>query len=64
MEIISHNYSFSFEEHEINRENHILLNPDVKPIFRNTAKSDFLKIYMREKENLKHALESVQAGFA
>ena len=51
MEIIRHNCSFSFMEHEINRENHIVLNPDVKPIFRNTTKSDLLKIYMRERKS-------------
>ena len=51
MEIIRHNCSFSFTEHEINRENHIVLNPDVKPIFRNTTKSDLLKIYMRERKS-------------
>ena len=59
MAIIRHNYSFSFVEHKINREIHILLNPDVKPICRNTTKSDILKIYKRERENLKCALELV-----
>ena len=59
MAIIRHNYSFSFAEHEVNRKLHIFLNPDVKPICRNTAKSDVLKIYKRERENLKRALESV-----
>ena len=51
MEIIRHNYSFSFAEHEVNRELHIFLNPDVKPICRNTAKSDVLKIYKRERKS-------------
>ena len=59
MAIIRHNYSFSFAEHDVNRELHIFLNPDVKPICRNTAKSDVLKIYKRERENLKRALELV-----
>ncbi|XP_030970702.1 zinc finger BED domain-containing protein RICESLEEPER 2-like [Quercus lobata] len=59
MAIIRHNYSISFAEHEVNRELHIFLNPDVKPICRNTAKSDVLKIYKRERENLKRALELV-----
>ena len=53
MAIIRHNYSFSFAEHKINREIHILLNPNVKPISGNIAKSNVLKIYKREKENLK-----------
>ena len=51
MAIIRHNYSFSFAEHEVNRELHIFLNPDVKPICRNTAKSDVLKIYKRERKS-------------
>ena len=59
MAIIKHNYSFSFAKHEINREIRILLNPDVKPISQNTAKSNVLKIYKRKKENLRHALELV-----
>jgi len=59
MAIIKHNYSFSFAKHEINREIHILLNPDVKPISKNTAKSNVLKIYKRKNENLRRALELV-----
>ncbi|KAL4632156.1 hypothetical protein ACB092_04G031900 [Castanea dentata] len=57
MAIIRHNYLFSFAEHEVNRELHIFLNPNVKPICRNTTKSDVMKIYKRERENLKRALE-------
>ena len=52
MTIIKHNYSSSFAENDINREIHILLNPNVKPISRNTAELDVLKIYKREKEIL------------
>ena len=59
MEIIRHNYSFSFVEHEVNREIHNSLNLDVKSICRNTAKLDVLKIYKRERENLICALELV-----
>ncbi|KAL0008586.1 hypothetical protein SO802_010088 [Lithocarpus litseifolius] len=51
MAIIKHNYSFSFAKHEINREIHILLNPDVKPISKNTAKSNVLKINKRKKKS-------------
>ena len=61
--IISHNYPFSFAEHENNRLLHCYLNLDVKTIFRNTAKSDVIKIYMREKENLKHDLKSITGRF-
>ena len=51
MEIIRHNYSFSFVEHEVNREIHNSLNLDVKSICRNTTKLDFLKIYKRERKS-------------
>ena len=59
MKIIKHNYSSSFAENDTNREIHILLNPNVKPISRNTVELDVLKIYKREKENLSRALELV-----
>ena len=61
--IISHNYPFSFAKHENNRLLHCYLNLDVKTIFRNTAKSDVIKIYMREMENLKHDLKSITGRF-
>ena len=61
--IIRHNCPFSFAEHENNRLLHCYLNPDVKTICRNTAKSDVIKIYMREKENLKHDLKSITVRF-
>ena len=55
--IIRHNYPFSFAEHENNRLLHCYLNPNVTTICRNIAKSDVIKIYKREKENLKHDLK-------
>ena len=61
--IIRHNYPFSFAEHENNRLLHCYLNPDVKTISRNTAKSEVIKIYRREKENLKHDLKSITGRF-
>ena len=61
--IIRHNYPFSFAEHENNRLLHCYLNPDVKTICRNIAKSDVIKIYRREKENLKHDLKSITGRF-
>ena len=51
--IIMHNYPFSYAEHENNRLIHVYLNPEVKPISRNTAKQDVIKIYKRKKESLK-----------
>ena len=60
---IRHNYPFSFVEHENNRLLHCYLNPDVKTMCRNTAKSDVIKIYRREKENLKHVLKSITRRF-
>ncbi|XP_057956549.1 zinc finger BED domain-containing protein RICESLEEPER 2-like [Malania oleifera] len=56
--VIKHCYPFSWVEHEGNRDVHKYLNPDVKPITRNTAKADVLKIHKREKEKLKLTLHS------
>ncbi|XP_057948280.1 zinc finger BED domain-containing protein RICESLEEPER 2-like [Malania oleifera] len=56
--VIKHCYPFSWVEHEGNRDVHKYLNPDVKPIARNTAKADVLKIHKREKEKLKLTIQS------
>ncbi|XP_057965301.1 zinc finger BED domain-containing protein RICESLEEPER 2-like [Malania oleifera] len=40
--VIKHCYPFSWVEHEGNRDVHKYLNPDVKPIARNTAKADII----------------------
>uniref|UniRef100_A0A2N9IRW0 BED-type domain-containing protein n=1 Tax=Fagus sylvatica TaxID=28930 RepID=A0A2N9IRW0_FAGSY len=61
--IIRHNYPFSYAEHENNRLIHVYLNPEVKPVSRNTAKQDVIKIYKREKESLKFALKSISGRF-
>ncbi|GMY09741.1 zinc finger BED domain-containing protein RICESLEEPER 2-like, partial [Fagus crenata] len=61
--IIMHNYPFSYAEHENNRLIHVYLNPEVKPVSRNTAKQDVIKIYKREKESLKFALKSISGRF-
>lgn len=50
--IIKHNYPFSYVDYEATRQMHKFLHRDVHHITRNTAK-DFLKIYEREKMNLK-----------
>ncbi|KAK9279226.1 hypothetical protein L1049_012904 [Liquidambar formosana] len=57
--IIKHNYPLRYVEHEGYRDLHNFLHSDAKPISRNTAKVDVLKIYSKEKEKLKHALESI-----
>ena len=57
--IIKHNYPFSYVEHEATRQLHKFLHRDVIPICRNSAKSDVLAIYEREKANLKMKLEKV-----
>ncbi|XP_031255108.1 zinc finger BED domain-containing protein DAYSLEEPER-like [Pistacia vera] len=57
--IIKHNYSYSIVEHEGIRDVHMYLNHEVKHYTRNTAKADCLKIYYREKEGIKLALERV-----
>ncbi|KAA8534088.1 hypothetical protein F0562_031719 [Nyssa sinensis] len=46
-------------EHEGIRNLHSFLNPTVKPITRNTAKYDVLKLYKRERDKLKHVIESI-----
>ncbi|KAG5538656.1 hypothetical protein RHGRI_019276 [Rhododendron griersonianum] len=57
--IVDHNYSYSSVEHASNKRLHAYLNRDVKFISRNTAKSIVGKVYQREKETLKHALELI-----
>ncbi|KAH7845226.1 hypothetical protein Vadar_005350 [Vaccinium darrowii] len=59
MAIIKHNYPFKFVEHEGIRDIHSYLNPAAKSVSRNTAKADVLKLFEREKINLKGELESV-----
>lgn len=59
MAIARHNYPFSFVEHQGIRDLHKFLNPTVQTLSRNTAKSDKLKLYNREKEKLKKELEMI-----
>ena len=54
--IIRHDYPFNLVEHEGFRDLCNYLNPDAKPISRNTAKADVLKLYKKHKENLRHKL--------
>ena len=54
--IIRHGYSFSWVEHEGNREVHTYLNNEVRTITRNTAKADCLKLHAQFKKQLKLAL--------
>ncbi|KAK1432915.1 hypothetical protein QVD17_09818 [Tagetes erecta] len=57
--IIKHNYPFSYVEHEATRDLLRFLHPDARPITRNTAKADVIKIYEREKMILKEQLQKV-----
>ncbi|XP_031282330.1 zinc finger BED domain-containing protein RICESLEEPER 2-like [Pistacia vera] len=57
--IIKHNYPYSIVEHERIRDVHMYLNHEVKHYTRNPVKADCLKIYYREKERKKLALERV-----
>ncbi|CAN0843769.1 Zinc finger BED domain-containing protein DAYSLEEPER [Linum grandiflorum] len=57
--VIKHAYSFSWVEHEANRDIHRYLNSSVNPISRNTVKSDILKIHARMKEELKITLQKI-----
>lgn len=50
--IIKHNYSYSFVEHEASRELLRYLNPDVKHVLRNIARSK-VKVYEKDRKNLK-----------
>ncbi|XP_039169031.1 uncharacterized protein LOC104444289 [Eucalyptus grandis] len=59
--IIKHNYTYSFVDHEATRELFSYLNPNVKHISRNTAKSDVVKVYEKEKRILKSKLLSLSS---
>jgi len=54
--IIRHGYSFSWVEHEGNREIHTFLDNEVRTITRNTAKADCLKLHIQFKKQLKLGL--------
>ena len=53
--IIRHGYSFSWVEHEGNKEIHTYLNNEVRTITRNTTKADCLKLHAQFKKQLKLA---------
>lgn len=57
--IVKHSYPFTFVEHEGIVDLLCFLHPDVKSISRNTAKSDVLKVYRKEKEKLKSYLQLI-----
>ncbi|KAL6517377.1 hypothetical protein OROMI_033078 [Orobanche minor] len=57
--IIRHGYSFSWVEHEGNREIHAYLNNQTRTICRNTAKADCLKLHENLRGQLKEILRSV-----
>ena len=54
--IIKHNLPFSFVEYEGIRKVFSYLNLDVKHIFRNISKADVLKLYKKEKDDIKNKL--------
>lgn len=57
--VIKHNQPFKSVEYKGYREVYSYLNPQVKPITRNTSKADICKIYQIEKEKLKKMLASL-----
>ena len=57
--IIKHNLPFSFVEYEGIRKVFNYLNSNVKHIFRNTSKADILKLYKKEKDDVKNKLKSI-----
>jgi len=59
--ICRHNYAFNFVEHKGIRDIHSYLNSIARHISRNTAKSDILNLYAREKELLKAELALISS---
>ena len=57
--IIKHNLPFSFVEYEGIRKVFRYLNSNVKHIFMNTSKVDVLKLYKKEKDDVKNKLKSI-----
>ena len=51
--IIKHNLPFSFVEYEGIRKVFSYLNSNIKHISRNTSKADVLKLYKKEKDDVK-----------
>ncbi|XP_057533199.1 zinc finger BED domain-containing protein DAYSLEEPER-like [Amaranthus tricolor] len=59
--IVRHDLRFQFVEYEGIRRLFSYLNPTTKTILHNTSKSDVVKMYEREKENLKFLLGSISS---
>ena len=57
--IIKLNLPFSFVEYEGIRKVFSYLNSNVKHISRNTSKADVLKLYKKEKDDVKNKLKSI-----
>ena len=57
--IIKHNLPFSFVEYEGIRQVFSYLNSDVKHIFKNTSNANVLKLYKKEKDDVKNKLKSI-----
>ena len=57
--IIKHNLPFSFVEYEGIRKVFSYLNSDIKHISRNTSKTDVLKLYKKENDDVKNKLKSI-----
>ena len=57
--IVKHNLPFTFVEYEGSRKLFTYLNPEVKHISRNTSKADVLKIYNKEKDEIRNKLKSI-----
>ena len=57
--IIKHNLPFNFVEYEGIRKVFSYLNSDVKHISKNTSKVDILKLYKKEKDDVKNKLKSI-----
>ena len=57
--IIKHNLPFSFVEYEGIKQVFSYLNSDVKHISKNTSNANVLKLYKKEKDDVKNKLKSI-----
>ena len=62
--ITKHDYPLRIVEHEGFRDFCQGLQPLFRPICRNTARSDVMKLYGEEKTRMMHFLESIQGRIA
>ena len=62
--VVKHELPFQFVKYDSVRQMLLYLNPDVKCVSRNTTRNDVVKLYAKERENLKLFLESFPGRIA